>query len=224
MPSLAYFLPFFFDRQEKWRIAGPGSLKLHTGPCTVEKVRPAFRWHAKRNIRLCPAVEPYEDLPMQDEFPVRVRANPASTARIGGHPIHPMLVPVPVACFVGTLLTDLVYWKTAEMMWADFSAWLLFAGLVMGLLAALVGLIDFLSNRLIRALAPAWLHMAGNFVVLVLAFFNALVHSRDAWTSVVPTGLVLSALTVTVLLFTGWMGWTMVYRHRVGVSNRAQNV
>jgi uncharacterized membrane protein len=100
----------------------------------------------------------------------------------------------------------------------------LFARLVMGLLAAIAGLIDFLSNRLVRALAPAWFHMAGNVVALILAFCNALVHSRDAWTSVVPAGLVLSALTVLVLLlFTGWMGWTMVYRHRVGVSYYAQD-
>jgi uncharacterized membrane protein len=125
--------------------------------------------------------------------------------------------------FVGTLVTDVAYWKTAEMMWADFSAWLLFAGLVMGVLAAITGLIDFLSNRLIRALAPAWFHLAGNAVVLVLAFFNALVHSRDAWTSVVPAGLVLSALTVILMLFTGWMGGAMVYRHRVGVGNDAQD-
>ena len=92
------------------------------------------------------------------------------------------------------------------MMWADFSAWLLFAGLVLGALAAIAGLVDFLSNRLIRALPTAWLHMAGNIVVMLLALFNSFVHSRDAWTSVVPTGLILSALTVVVMLFTGWLG------------------
>jgi uncharacterized membrane protein len=144
---------------------------------------------------------------------------PAATVRIAPHPIHPMLVPFPIVCFVGALVTDLTYWKTAEMMWADFSAWLLFAGLVMGALAALAGLIDFLGDRLVRESATAWFHMAGNAVVLVLALFNAFVHSRDAWTSVVPTGLILSALTVAVMLFTGWMGWAMVYRDRVGVVN-----
>jgi len=54
--------------------------------------------------------------------------------------------------------------------------------------------------------------------VLVLALFNSFIHSRDAWTSVGPTGLILSAITVGVMLFTGWLGWTMVYRHRVGVA------
>ncbi|WP_249158685.1 DUF2231 domain-containing protein [Bradyrhizobium tropiciagri] len=145
--------------------------------------------------------------------------NPVSTARIGTHPIHPMLVPFPIACFVGTLATDIAYWRTTEMMWADFSAWLLFAGLIMGGFAALAGLIDFLSNRLIRGLPYAWFHMAGNAIVMLLALFNAFVHSRDAWTSVVPTGLVLSVLTVLIMLCTGWLGWAMVYRHRVGVAN-----
>lgn len=140
-----------------------------------------------------------------------------STAQIASHPIHPMLVPVPIVCFVGALLTDLTYYATADMMWADFSAWLLVVGVIMGMLAAIAGLIDFLGNRLIRAQAPAWPHMIGNLVVLVLATFDALVHTRDAWTSVVPTGLILSIITVLILPVTGWLGWSMVYRHGVGV-------
>jgi uncharacterized membrane protein len=143
---------------------------------------------------------------------------PYSTARIAGHPIHPMLVPFPIACFVGTLLTDLTYWRSGEMMWADFSAWLVTVGVIMGWLAAIAGLIDFLGNRLIRAQPPAWPHVIGNAAVLILATLNMFVHSRDAWTSVVPAGLILSAAVVLVLLFTGWLGWSMVYRYRVGVA------
>ena len=144
--------------------------------------------------------------------------HPQSTARIARHPIHPMLVPIPIACFVGTLLTDLAYWRTAEMMWADFSAWLVSAGVVVGYLAAIVGLIDFLGSRAIRSLPPAWPHVLGNVVVLILATINMFVHTRDAWTSVVPWGLGLSGAVVLLLLFTGWMGWSMVYRHGVGVA------
>jgi uncharacterized membrane protein len=141
-----------------------------------------------------------------------------STAQIARHPIHPMLVPFPIACFVGALVTDIAYYATAEMMWADFSAWLLVVGLIMGVLAAIAGLTDFLGNRMIRAQRPAWAHMLGNLAVLVLSAINVLVHSRDAWTSVYPTGLILSVVVVLIMSVTGWLGWSMVYRHGAGVN------
>jgi uncharacterized membrane protein len=143
--------------------------------------------------------------------------HPRSTARISGHPIHPMLVPIPIVCFVGTLVTDVVYWQTAAIMWADMSAWLLTAGLVVSIFVVLAGLIDFLGDRRIRALRPAWIHVLGNAAVIALSIINAFVHSRDAYTSVVPTGLILSSVVVLILLVTGWNGWAMVYRHGVGV-------
>ncbi|MBX6323517.1 MAG: DUF2231 domain-containing protein [Rhodospirillaceae bacterium] len=141
-----------------------------------------------------------------------------ATARIGRHPIHPMLVPFPIACFVGTLVTDIVYWRTAVMMWADFSAWLVTVGVILGFLAAIAGLVDFLGSRYVRAHAAAWAHFAGNAAALALAVVNMLVHTRDAWTSVVPWGLVLSAVVVGILLVTGWLGGTLVYRHGAGVA------
>jgi uncharacterized membrane protein len=140
------------------------------------------------------------------------------TARIARHPIHPMLVSVPIVCFIGALITDITYAVTAEMMWANFSAWFLVVGFIIGVLAALAGLIDFLGGRGIRALGTAWLHLLGNLIVLVLAFFNLLIHTRDAYTSVVPVGLILSIITVLILPATGWLGWTMVYRYGVGAA------
>ena len=144
---------------------------------------------------------------------------PRPLARIGSHPIHPILVPVPIGCFVGTFLSDLMYWRTASMQWANFSAWLVTVGVIVGWLAALVGFIDFVGNRNVRALPPAWPHFIGNVVVLILATINMMVHSRDAYTSVVPTGLILSALTVLILIITGWLGWSMVYRYRAGAAS-----
>lgn len=141
-----------------------------------------------------------------------------SAASIAGHPIHPMLVAFPIACFSGALVSDIAYWKTAQMQWSNFSAWLIAAGLVLGVLAALAGLIDFAANRAIRAQRPAWPHALGNVVALVLACFNMFVHSRDGWTSVVPTGLTLSALVVLILVATAWLGGSLVYRQRVGVA------
>jgi uncharacterized membrane protein len=145
-------------------------------------------------------------------------ANPPATLRIAGRPLHPFIVPIPIACFMGVLLTDLAYWRSADMMWANFSAWLVTVGVIVGIVAALFGLVDFLVSREIRAQGPAWPHASGAIVVLILSTLNMFVHSRDAWTSVVPWGLTLSALVVLILVFTVWMGRSLVYRHRVGVA------
>ena len=145
--------------------------------------------------------------------------NPNSIASIAGHPIHPMLVPFPIAFFFGAFVTDLAYWRAPDAMWESFSVWLITAGLVMSGFAALAGVIDFAGSRRIRKLKPAWPHVLGNVVVIALSLVNAFVHSRDGYTAVVPEGLILSGVVVLILLFTGWMGWEMVYRHRVGVAN-----
>jgi uncharacterized membrane protein len=146
--------------------------------------------------------------------------NPRSTVSLRGHPLHAMLVPVPIVCFVATFVTDVVYWRTAAMLWADISAWLLVIGLLVALFAATAGLIDFFGDRRIRELRAAWIHGLGNIAALVLSIFNAMIHTRDAYTSVVPSGLILSALVVAILLVTGWNGWSMVYRHGVGVREK----
>jgi uncharacterized membrane protein len=129
-------------------------------------------------------------------------------------PIHPTLVSFPIACFGGTLLTDITYWRTAEMMWADFSAWLIAAGVILGWLAAIVGIVDLVGRRYVAAPVPAWVYAVGNLIALILATINMLVHTHDAWTSVVPWGLGLSVTTVIVVLFTTWIGWTALYRRR----------
>ena len=136
-----------------------------------------------------------------------VRAEP-----VVPHPIHALLVPVPIVCFTGALITDIVYSKSPDMQWANFSAWLLFVGIIFAVLAGIAGAIDFGGHRRIRQQGPAWPHVIGNVVVLILALFNNFVHSRDAWTSVVPTGLILSALTVLVMIVTVILGRSIAYR------------
>ncbi len=143
---------------------------------------------------------------------------PEPVVRIGGHPILRILVSFPIACFCGALVTDLAYAWTADMMWADFSAWLLAVGVIMGVLAAIAGLVDVVANRRARTLRQVFVLFIGSLVVLVLAALNNLVHSRDAWTSVVPLGLAISAITVVVLLVTAWSGSGSVYRPVVGVQ------
>ena len=150
-------------------------------------------------------------------------ANPRSTLTVGRRPLHAVLVPIPIVCFVATLVTDIVYWRTAAMLWADMSAWLLLVGLIVSAFAAAAGMIDFIGDRRIRRLRAAWVHGIGNAAAVILSILNCLIHTRDAYTSVVPSGLMLSALVVVILLVTGWNGGALVYRHGVGVRQAEQS-
>lgn len=127
-----------------------------------------------------------------------------STAGLVVLQLHAALLQFPNVCFILALLTDIAYWKTANLLWQNFSDWLLAAGLVVGAVALLFGIIELIMHRGDRR--PYWLHALGSLIVLALAFWNSLVHSADGWIAVVPWGLVLSAITVLVLLITDFYG------------------
>jgi uncharacterized membrane protein len=127
--------------------------------------------------------------------------------------------PFPIACFVGALLTDLVYWGAPDAMWETFSVWLITAGLVMAGISLVAALIDLARPRHQHPTAiSVWPRVLITAVALGLALINAFVHSRDGYTAVVPTGLILSALVVMILLGAAWMGRETVYRD-AGVVN-----
>jgi uncharacterized membrane protein len=143
----------------------------------------------------------------------------ATTANIGSHPIHPMLIPFPIALLIATLLCDLVFLATSDPWWADAALWCLGASLVTAAAAALAGFTDFLGNARIRALSDAWRHMFGNVTAVVLALVNFLIrYGGGAAESVWPWGVLLSAVIAVLLLYTGWKGGELVYRYRVGVQ------
>jgi uncharacterized membrane protein len=145
--------------------------------------------------------------------------NPQSTASIGGHPIHPMLIPFPIAFFVATFVCDLVFWGTAKTGWADATLWLLGAGLIMAALAAVAGLTDFLGDARIRNMSTAWWHAGSNVVAVLIELANWLLRYYEGSAAILPTGIVLSAIVVCGLLFSGWKGGELVYRRGVGVSD-----
>ena len=142
---------------------------------------------------------------------------PRSTARIGTHPIHPMLIPFPIAFLVGALVTDLIFTQGGgDLFWARAGTYLLGAGIVTALLAAVFGFIDFFGSQRIRDLSHAWQHMFGNLLAVVVAAANFLLRLGDEADAILPLGLLLSAVTVAILIFTGWRGGDLVYRHGVG--------
>jgi uncharacterized membrane protein len=102
--------------------------------------------------------------------------------------------------------TDYTYYTTALWQWANFSAWLITAGLIVTLVAVLLLLIDFVTGRAGRINTGSFTLVS---VATLLSLVNAFVHSRDAWTSVVPQGILLSAASAILLVIAGARGWSL---------------
>ena len=140
-----------------------------------------------------------------------------SVMAIQHHPIHPMLVVFPIA-FLGTMiLTDLAFLVLGDPFWALLSFWLNLGGLVMGVVAGLVGLGDFLILREVRHQVSAWSHFISAVMLLALAAAGLWLRWPDPVAAVWPWALLLSAVTAGVVLVTGWLGGTLSFRHGVGV-------
>ncbi|RYG87469.1 MAG: DUF2231 domain-containing protein [Alphaproteobacteria bacterium] len=134
-----------------------------------------------------------------------------------------MLIPFPVVFLVSAFVSDIVFWSTGAEIWAVVSMWLLGAGVVMALVAALAGFADYFGDSRVRRIGDATQHMVGNLTAVVLALVNWFIRYQSSPVEgVFPFGFWISLITVLLLLFTGWKGWELVYRHRVGVSDQGQ--
>jgi uncharacterized membrane protein len=138
----------------------------------------------------------------------------SSAAIPRGRPIHKILASFSAAYFAGALITDLVYWQIPDVLWERFSIWLIAAGLIMAGLATIAYAIDLAGGRQIDR--PVWPRVIGYALAVLLSLMNAFIHSRDGYTAVVPTGLMLSGLVIVVLLLTSWAGAALANRPRVG--------
>lgn len=152
--------------------------------------------------------------PPHERTPVR------STARLFGHPLHPILMPFPLVFLVSAAVVDVVFLVTDDGFWADTSLWLLAAGLFTGVVAAGVGLVDFVTIERARSHRSGWVHFLGNVAVLALALVNWLLRLDDVASFVQPWGLALSVVTALLLGITGWAGGELAYRHQIGVMER----
>jgi uncharacterized membrane protein len=142
-----------------------------------------------------------------------IAGNTESGAAIVAAPVYLLLFPIPIVCFLAALVTDIAYSQTALLMWLNFSEWLIAAGLAFGALAALLLLIEFLASHAIRNAAFGWAHLGLFAAALLVELVNALLHTVDGWTAVVPSGLTASiigsilALAAAVSLFRVSIPW-----------------
>lgn len=122
----------------------------------------------------------------------------------GRRPFHPFFVGLGGALLMAALFTDVLYANTSLMQWANFSAWLITGGLVLALIAAIVLVADLALGR---AGPIRWLDFGLLVAATLLSIVNVLIHTRDAWTSVVPSGITLSAIVTILLAVAGLRGW-----------------
>ena len=133
---------------------------------------------------------------------------------VAGQPIYSALLPIPIICFVGALIADLMYLRSPDQMWIDFAAWLLLAGLIAAGVAGVILIVETVRAR--RRTGALIAHFALLFAAFVLEILNSFIHARDGWTAVVPAGLVLSILAVVASLLAGWF-WRSFADNRGGV-------
>jgi uncharacterized membrane protein len=144
-----------------------------------------------------------------------------SRAKLFGHPVHQMLIVFPLGLLATSFVFDIVYLATDNTRWADISFWMIASGIVGGLLAAVFGLIDFLAiPGGTRAKRIGAMHGIGNVIVVGLFAASWLIR-YDVPMVPEPGAVVLSALAVSLALFTGWLGGELVDRLAVGVDTGA---
>lgn len=132
------------------------------------------------------------------------------------HPLHPMVVVFPIAFLMFTVVTDAAYWYLRDPFWAQVSFWLVAAGFTFGVLAALLGLADFVLVKEARREVTGWSHMIVGIMTLSLAGANVQLRWDDPVAAALPWGLFLSTLMALTVSLTGWLGGTLTFRHGIG--------
>jgi uncharacterized membrane protein len=140
-----------------------------------------------------------------------------SSVAIFGHPIHPIVVIFPVAFLSTAAGTDLGYWLTKGDFWVQASTWLLGAGLLSGIAAAVVGMFDFIHIPRVRSRRAGWAHMLLNVGALALTLVNFAIRLIWPVSSILPVGLTISLVVSGLLLVSGWYGGELTFRHKVGI-------
>ena len=149
----------------------------------------------------------------------------ASPASIGGHPIHPMIIPFPIGLWVFSLIADVIYLWRGNPVWRDWIAfYTLLGGIIGGALAAVPGFIDWLSLKDREVVKIANWHARLNVIALLI--FVASFYLRTTSGAGLVGGsytipFVLSVVGVILITISGWLGGELVFRHGVAVDERA---
>jgi uncharacterized membrane protein len=144
-----------------------------------------------------------------------------SKVKVLGHPVHPMLVPLVIGSYAGALFGYLIFAATGGPFWFHFGYVCNSAGVLMAVAAAIPGFIDWLWGipRETAAKADGLKHMVLNVTALALFSANLGIYFGQ-WNTAIPDArfsFVLPLLGVLVSIGAGYLGWTLVQKHHVGI-------
>ena len=143
-------------------------------------------------------------------------------AKLFGHPIHQMLVVLPLGILMGAVIFDIIHLITRRGTFALVSFWMIAIGVLTGLLAAVFGLADWTKiPQGTRAKRIGGIHGIGNVVVVLLFIISWFLRRGGPVTSPGALAIVLSLIGGGLALFTGWLGGELVDRLGVGVDDDA---
>lgn len=137
-------------------------------------------------------------------------------AGIAGHPIHPMLVTVPIGLWVFSFIADVIYVAGGNAIWSSLAYYTMAGGLVGALIAAVPGAIELFAITSGHTRRIGMWHMSIN--VLVVTLYGINIGLRTNLAEPALGHILFSGLTIVMLGLSGWLGGEMVYRHGVGVA------
>lgn len=141
--------------------------------------------------------------------------------KIVGHPVHPMLIVFPLGLLATAVIFDIITLSTSDGKWSTMAWYMIAAGIIGGLLAAVFGLVDWIgipSNTRAKAIG---LWHGGLNVLVVLLFAVSWLLRRPEPASPSSLALTLSFAAVVIAMVAGWFGGELVDRLGVGVDEGA---
>lgn len=152
----------------------------------------------------------------------------ASPASLGRHPVHPMLIPFPIALWIFSLVADLIYLWRGNPVWKDWIAfYTLLGGTIGAAVAAVPGIVDWLSikDRKVKKLAD-W-HARLNVIALIIfaaSFYLRTMSGARLLGGSYTIPVVLSVVGIILITISGWLGGEMVYVHGVAVEPQRDTI
>ena len=146
----------------------------------------------------------------------------ASKASIGGHPVHPMIIPFPLALWTTSFVTDVLFYFTRQTTLPLISKFLLAAGCIGAVVAAIPGIIDWTSIKHPGVKRIANWHARLNIIALLIFAASLYLRMKSGGASMVSYGLkvpvLLSLVGVILIAISGWLGGALSFEHGVGVK------